>query len=159
VIYPRKRQRWTAPRACVVAALALATMAAGPPLAATRAPEIEVPQPAPRATYQVQRATATIVVDGDLGEWTGSPTFELAYESDPGENIPAPMKTEVWITYDDDRIYVAFKAHDPEPHSIRARFTDRDRAFQDDFVGIVFDTFNDERRAFEFFVNPLSERD
>ena len=25
----------------------------------------------------------------------------------------------------------------------------------DDFVGIVLDTFNDERRAFEFFVNPL----
>ena len=30
-----------------------------------------------------------------------------------------------------------------------------DSAFDDDFVGLVVDTFNDERRAFEFFVNPL----
>ena len=27
--------------------------------------------------------------------------------------------------------------------------------FSDDFVGVVLDTFNDERRAFEFFANPL----
>jgi hypothetical protein len=32
---------------------------------------------------------------------------------------------------------------------------DRDSAFNDDFVGVVLDTFNDERRAFEFFVNPF----
>ena len=32
---------------------------------------------------------------------------------------------------------------------------DRDSAFNDDFVGVVLDTFNDQRRAFEFFVNPL----
>ena len=32
---------------------------------------------------------------------------------------------------------------------------DRDKAWNDDFVGIVLDTYNDERRAFEFFANPL----
>jgi hypothetical protein len=32
---------------------------------------------------------------------------------------------------------------------------DRDSAFNDDFVGVVLDTFNDQRRAFEFFINPL----
>ncbi|MDX1385594.1 MAG: hypothetical protein R3190_18220 [Thermoanaerobaculia bacterium] len=31
----------------------------------------------------------------------------------------------------------------------------RDTAWDDDFVGVVLDTFNDERRAFEFFANPL----
>jgi hypothetical protein len=51
-------------------------------------------------------------------------------------------------------LYVAIRAHDPEPQRIRAHISDRDHAFQDDFVGVVLDTFNDERRAFEFFVNP-----
>jgi len=32
---------------------------------------------------------------------------------------------------------------------------DRDGIFQDDFVGVIIDTFNDERRGFEFFVNAL----
>ena len=36
-----------------------------------------------------------------------------------------------------------------------ARLADRDAAYQDDFVGVVLDTFNDERRAFQFRVNPL----
>ena len=29
------------------------------------------------------------------------------------------------------------------------------RELDDDFVGVVLDTFNDQRRAFEFFTNPL----
>ena len=43
----------------------------------------------------------------------------------------------------------------PEAREIRAHLSDRDTAFSDDFVGVVLDTFNDKRRAFEFFVNPM----
>jgi hypothetical protein len=50
---------------------------------------------------------------------------------------------------------IAFDARDPDPSSIRAYLRDRDSAFNDDFVGVVLDTFNDQRRAFEFFVNPF----
>jgi hypothetical protein len=64
------------------------------------------------------------------------------------------VRTEVLFTYDSHGFYVAFRAHDPNPSEIRAHLTDRDAAFSDDFVGIVLDPFNDERRAFEFFVNP-----
>ncbi|HEX6160403.1 MAG TPA: DUF5916 domain-containing protein, partial [Thermoanaerobaculia bacterium] len=64
-------------------------------------------------------------------------------------------RTEGWITFDANNLYVAFRAHDPEPGKIRARYSDRDSAFGDDFIGIIVDTFNDQRRAFEFFVNPL----
>ncbi|MBV1911228.1 MAG: carbohydrate binding family 9 domain-containing protein, partial [Kangiellaceae bacterium] len=44
---------------------------------------------------------------------------------------------------------------DPNPEEILAFLRDRDRIFQDDFVGVVVDTFNDERKGFEFFVNAL----
>jgi hypothetical protein len=50
---------------------------------------------------------------------------------------------------------VAFDARDPDPSAIRAFLRDRDSAYNDDFVGVVIDSFNDERRAFEFFSNPL----
>ena len=73
----------------------------------------------------------------------------------PSENVSRRSRPSFWMTYDAEQLYVAFRALDPEPAAIRARLTDRDRAFQDDFVGVVLDTFNDERRAFEFFVNPL----
>jgi hypothetical protein len=50
---------------------------------------------------------------------------------------------------------VAVRAHDPEPEAIRARLRDRDAAYQDDFVGVILDTFHDQRRAFMFLANPL----
>ncbi len=96
-------------------------------------------------------------MDGRLDDaaWQAPATFQLAYETRPRENQPPEVETQGWVAYDGDHLYVAFKALDPRPREIRARLTDRDRAFQDDFVGVVLDTFSDGNRAFEFFVNPL----
>jgi len=118
------------------------------------APATDSRQP---AVYTVHSIDAEIDVDGRLDEapWQRPPTFELEYETRPAENGPAPVRTEVWIGYDRNNLYVAFRAHDPEPEKIRGRLSDRDTAYQDDYVGVVLDTFNDQRRAFEFFVNPL----
>jgi hypothetical protein len=111
----------------------------------------------PKQAFKVSRMTGSVRVDGNLDDsaWSGPPTFELKYETRPGENTPAPVKTEVWITYDSSNLYAAFHAYDPDPKAIVARYSDRDNAFNDDFVGFALDTFNDQRRAFEFFVNPL----
>jgi hypothetical protein len=144
-------------------ALALSLAAAFPALAAQDAvpaaqPADESAPPAgPRPTFRVQPAAGEIVIDGSLSEraWSGPPTFTLDYETNPGDNVPPPVETEVWITHDEGRLYVGIRAHDPHPERIRARLRDRDNAFQDDFVGVVLDTFDDQRRAFEFFVNPL----
>ena len=110
-----------------------------------------------KRTYAVHAVDSEIRIDGELNEavWKKSPTFTLDYETRPGDNTPAAVKTEMWVTYNHSHVYVGVRAHDPDPSKIRARLTDRDNAFQDDFVGVVLDTFNDERRAFEFFVNPL----
>ena len=110
-----------------------------------------------RPPYAITRATSPIKVDGHLDEaaWQEAAVIDLAYETRPAENTPPPVRTECLITHDDDSLYVAFRAHDPDPSQIRAHLSDRDRAFDDDLVGIVLDPFNDERRAFEFFVNPF----
>ncbi len=106
---------------------------------------------------EITPATGSIVIDARLDEtaWQEARRVTLDYETRPAENVPARAKTEGFITYDDANLYVAFIAHDPDPSLIRAHLTDRDKMFQDDFVGVVLDTFNDQRRGFEFFVNPL----
>jgi len=76
----------------------------------------------------------------------------------PGENSTPPVRTEVLLTYDDAAFYVAFRCFDPEPAAIRAHLMDRDDTdtlIQDDHISFMLDTFNDERRAFQFRVNPL----
>lgn len=108
-------------------------------------------------TREIPRASSPIVVDGQLDDpaWNDALRVSLDWETSPAENIPARVETTALLLYTEDTFHAAFIAKDPEPERIRARLADRDRMFQDDFVGVVLDTFNDERRAFEFFVNPL----
>jgi len=106
--------------------------------------------------YVIPEVTSKVKVDGILDDkiWEKATVISLNYEVDPGENISPPVKTEVYLAYDPDHLYVAFRAYDPNPSAIRARFTDRDQIWDDDYVGIVLDTFNDSRRTYNFYCNP-----
>ncbi len=110
-----------------------------------------------KTNYQIPRIDKAPIIDGVIGpqEWNEASQVLLAYETNPGDNLPAKVKTTAYMMEDGEYLYFAFKADDPEPEKILAYLRDRDRIFQDDFVGIIIDTFNDERRGFEFFVNPL----
>ncbi len=122
-----------------------------------------VPQGAPgevMKTGRVERATSPITIDGVLDEpaWAEALEIPLLYEWSPGDNVAPPVASEAFITYDDEALYVAFRNHDPEPEAIRAHLMDRDLVatfVQDDHVVLIIDTFNDERRGFQFRVNPL----
>ena len=58
------------------------------------------------------------------------------------------------IGYDPKFLYIAFHCYD-DPTKVRANVPKRDQIWDDDYVGILFDTFNDQRRAYEFDFNPL----
>ena len=105
----------------------------------------------------VPHTTLDVTIDGVLDDpvWRDALVIELGIEVNPRENVPADVETLAYIIEDGSRLLVAFDARDPAPEEIRAYLRDRDSAFSDDFVGVVLDTFNDERRAVEFFVNAL----
>ena len=100
-------------------------------IAAAQAPEPD--RQAPVAPHQIPRVEARIEVDGvlDEPEWDRAWTMTLDFEVQPGENTPAPVRTEVLVMYNEHHIYVGFKAYDPEPGAIRAHLTDRDQAWND----------------------------
>ena len=124
----------------------------------TEAPSSEA-EPSTKPRHPVPRIDETITIDGELDEpaWDRALLLTLDYETNPADNQPADeaLRTELLMMYDQGQLYVAFRAHDPSPETIRARYNDRDRAFQDDFIGFAVDTFNNGRQAFEFFLNPL----
>jgi len=109
------------------------------------------------APLPVPPTVAAPVIDGVLDEplWAAALAIPLPYEVTPGENVPAPVETTVLVTYDERNLYVAFRCLDPEPEKIRARMRSRDRLWDDDFVGVVLDTFNSQRSAYELMVNPF----
>ena len=108
------------------------------------------------ATNTIPRIDADLTMDGMLDEevWASSWSIELGYEVSPGENIPAPVKTEVYIFHSRTHLCIGFRAHDPDPTAIRAHLSNRDNAWTDDWVAVVLDTFNDERRNYFLAVNP-----
>jgi hypothetical protein len=111
----------------------------------------------PSEIHDIPRIPDGIVIDGQLGDaaWAQAGVFEMPYEISPGDNVPATAKTTARIGYTNDALYVSFAAQDPNPSEIRAHLRDRDAAYRDDFIGIILDTFDDQRRAYEFFVNPF----
>lgn len=108
----------------------------------------------------VTRAESVIKIDGILDDtgWDRALKIDLPYEWTPGDNTPAPVKTECLMTFSRNHLYIGFRCFDPQPRKIRAHLMNRDALatfLLDDYVFVVIDPFNDERRAFQFRVNPL----
>ncbi|GMV07336.1 MAG: hypothetical protein AMXMBFR53_36110 [Gemmatimonadota bacterium] len=108
------------------------------------------------ATPSVPRAE--IRVDGRLDDaaWAQAALLHSFTQYDPVEGVAASQKTEVLVLVDDDAIYFGVRAFDDRPGGIRATLAERDGYTRsDDYIRFVLDTFNDQRRAYVFSVNPL----
>ncbi len=112
---------------------------------------------ADKLNYQLAHINKNIDVDGVLNEphWQQATHVAVNYQDEPNEKGTPPVKTDAYLYDDGHNLYVAFVAYDPDPSKIRAALRDRDTLWQDDTVGLVIDTFNDERTGYEFYVNPL----
>ncbi len=122
--------------------------------APTPAPATTPPPPGP---MNIPRTSAPVTLDGDLSDaaWSQAAVIDRFYETSPGDNIPAKVKTVAYVTYDDRYFYIGIRADDPEPAKIRAPFVDRDGVIgTDDNIAIFLDTRNDKRSAIEIRVNP-----
>lgn len=95
------------------------------------------------------------VIDGKLDDeiWKSATVLKDFYQVQPGDNIAPTKPTEVFLGYDAKFLYVAFHCYD-EPDKVRATIPKRDDIWNDDYVGILFDTFNDGRKAYEFDFSP-----
>ena len=116
--------------------------------------------PIERRSFTVRAAVEDLRVDGVLDEraWEEADVLDLIYEWMPGDNVPPPVKTDFLVTFNEKYLYMAFRCYDPDPSKIRAHIMDRDAIdtfIQDDHVTVMIDPFNDERRGFQFRVNPL----
>ncbi len=120
----------------------------------------DAPSPPPATTpvtTAIPRVTAEFAIDGraDEAAWSQGAEIALAYELQPGDNLPAKVATTARVLHTEDALLLHFRAEDPDPSQIRAFLRDRDALYSDDFLGVLLDTFDDQRRAYEFFVNPL----
>lgn len=112
----------------------------------------------PKVTPETQavRITGEVTINGKIDEpaWTDARRVGGFTEVQPGDQTRPDACTEVLVGYDDAHLYVAFRAHDPTPSTIRASLRNRDEIFGDDWVGIIVDPYGDAAKAYEIFANP-----
>ena len=115
-----------------------------------------------RATVIAVRVPTPMRIDGVLDEalYTrcGRPPTSSRWSRAPAQ--PATEKTEVWVSFDDNNLYVSFKAWESQPERLVANEMRRDSGNirQGDSVGFGFDTFHDRRNAIQFETNALGAR-
>jgi hypothetical protein len=107
-----------------------------------------------KRTYKAVKTEKMPIIDGNLsddawmdGEWQGDFT-----QFEPYEGVKPSQPTEFKILFDENYIYVGIKAFDSAPDSIVDRMTRRD-VTDGDNVGIIFDSYYDERTGFAFIVS------
>jgi hypothetical protein len=113
-------------------------------------------QPNVKPVLQLARTSGEIDVDGDLTDpgWRSASRATNFSENYPGEQTEPPIGVEAWATYDDENVYFAFIIRD-DPGAVRANLSDRDQIWQDDYVGVILDTYGDNAWAYFIASNPL----
>lgn len=113
-------------------------------------------EPLIRPEVQVGRITEKITIDAYFDEqaWSTAAKVSGFTEYFPREGNKPAYDTEVRIMYDETHLYLAITAFD-DPKQIRSSLRDRDAIFNDDFVGIILDTYGNSTWAYEFFFNPI----
>jgi hypothetical protein len=86
--------------------------------------------------------------------WEKTRCGDSFIQIEPNEAKNPLEKTEFKICYDDQNLYVIIFAYDKEPQNIMSLISRRDDVGRSDLVGIILDTYFDQRTAFEFTVNP-----
>lgn len=101
------------------------------------------------------RTTETIQVDGQLLEavWK-RPGVREFFQLQPVEGSTPTEKTEVWVAYDQDNLYIAALLYDSDPSKIISLLGRRDDLLESDWFGVALDPYYDRRTGNAFWVNP-----
>lgn len=109
-----------------------------------------------------KRTTQIVKIDGNLDEaaWKDASIANGLIEFRPKVGAPEDpaTKTETYLMYDNEGIYFGGYLHERNKDSISAELRGRDGFGNNDFIGIIFDTYNDRLNGFEYFITPLNEQ-
>ena len=124
------------------------------------APETIARDAAGRATVRAVLLDGPLQVDGELNEaiYDTVPPVSDFIQQLPDVGEPATERTDTWIFYDAQNVYVAARNWDSAPESQWVANEMQRDSFQlinNDSFSVGFDTFYDRRNGFVFMVNPI----
>jgi hypothetical protein len=112
-------------------------------------------------TVRIVRVTSAPAVDGVLDDdaWTGAARVDDLHQVTPLEYAEPSERTEVYLAYDDDALYIGARLYDSEPELITAQnLRQNDNIGDDDRFIVTLDPFNSRRSGYFFGVNANGVR-
>jgi hypothetical protein len=115
------------------------------------------------ATVRAIKLTQPLKIDGRLDDeiYAQRPPFGGFIQVAPDYGGALSERTEIWIMYDTENVYVACRCWDSAPSEkwiANELRRDTNQLRQNDHIGVMFDTFYDRRSGFAFYTNPLGAR-
>ena len=113
-----------------------------------------------RIVVRAVRLAEPLRIDGKLDEevYSSVPPITDFIQTLPAEGKVSTEKTEAWVMFDDDYIYVTGKMYEdvpPEKWTANELRRDTSQLRQNDMFGFLVDTFHDRRNGYNFYANPL----
>jgi TolB-like protein len=132
----------------------------GPP---PQPPEVITRDAAGRATVRAVRLTEPLDIDGRLDDrvYEKVPAVSGFIQHQPLEGAPATEKTEAWVFFDRDHLYVSARCWDSSPESqwvVNEMRRDSVNIVQNEYFLFLLDTFYDRRNGILFNINPIGGR-
>ncbi|MBN1239420.1 MAG: carbohydrate binding family 9 domain-containing protein [Gammaproteobacteria bacterium] len=108
-------------------------------------------------SVRIARTPAPPVIDGKLLDpvWANAAAVDDLHEVQPTEYAQASERTVIYLTHDEEALYIGVRLFDSEPERVTARILRQgEEVFGDDFFEVTLDTFNDRRSGYRFLTNP-----
>jgi hypothetical protein len=116
-------------------------------------------EPRPTPTVRAHRVDSPIRIDGRLDEEAYGRLEAITdfVQQEPDEYAPATERTEAWIFFDENNVYVSARNWESQPNRRVANEMRRDTAQlrQNDTFAVLFDTFPDKRNGYIFYANAI----
>ncbi|WP_339857458.1 carbohydrate binding family 9 domain-containing protein [Pseudohongiella acticola] len=119
-----------------------------------------LPTNAPRQ-FRAVRVTQPPVIDGIIDDavWQQAEAITDFHQTRPGNGTPTSERTEVYVVYDDDALYVAARMFDSDPELIAAPVIRHGQGMpSDDRLVVILDPFNTGRAGYRFETNLNAAR-
>jgi hypothetical protein len=110
---------------------------------------------------RIQRTNEAPVIDGRLDDevWLRAPIIDNFHQVNPVEFAEPSERTQVYLLYDRDTLYIGARMFDAQPELINALILRQGQPIgSDDRFFVHLDSFNNRRSGYLFGVNPNGVR-
>jgi hypothetical protein len=119
------------------------------------------PAATPTKSVRVVRVESPPTIDGKLDDavWAEANVITDFHQIRPRDGATPSERTEVYLLYDDDALYVAARMYDSEPERIAAPTVRHGQGLgRDDRLVVILDPFNTRRSGYRFETNANAVR-